>query len=573
MLSKYASERPAADDEQVDRSFLCFLDRVVDPTASFILREGCHRQRHRDISSFGHGLPPVLARHYRAKIRIGLARRIVSKPRTRLGHRQYLWMTVLKRPFRRYSQTCTTFRASLLREDDGRVRAQFDGSSKRHVVLARRGRPKVIARLSRERRTVPFPVAVESHSPQAVPWDSDRITRIAARAEVGDYDDVIARAAAIPAVKGNHLIVAIEVKDIDVGTFEARRVVEPVAPEPDQVLVEISDAWEAIDFRPIQLACVRPSAPLKEFLPHEYHRNPRRGEHDCCPQGGTLLRVEAVRITGPNLLRDSRLSDVALGRIVRLAYFVVRFGVDDPLERIVVESLFDEGAQRIHVSFVVTRSDDRVAKAVHEACTPLRTETGTSCIKPLRDPLVLLHVFSDGDLPRLTTEDFRVDPPEQAPAFRDIGPRIVVATKDVPNPSCSIKSQAIAVALLEPAQRVVPNELPHFTPAVIGSRSAPRRLVSPIVVEIDSTLAEFIPAIELPEVQIVRAKVIVDDVEKNGDSAPMRRVDKLPQAVRAGVALFNGEDMRWVVTPGDIAWEFVCGKQLDRIDAEITQVV
>src|SRR5262249_60586938 len=82
-----------------------------------------------------------------------------------------------------------------------------------------------------------------------------------------------------------------------------------------------------------------------------------------------------------------------------------------------------------------------------------------------------------------------------------------------------------------------------------------------------------IPAVELPQIEIMGAQMIVDHVEDDRDAARMGGVDETSQPVRTAVTLLDSEYVGRVVSPGNIGWKFVGRKQLDRVDAEVDQVI
>src|SRR6266849_5837528 len=89
------------------------------------------------------------------------------------------------------------------------------------------------------------------------------------------------------------------------------------------------------------------------------------------------------------------------------------------------------------------------------------------CASGFGDPFVVLHVLSYRDLPRLPGAHLVVHPLQQAPAVRNIGTGIVVAAPDVADPADGVEPQTVAMALLEPAQDIVAQELAHLAAAVI----------------------------------------------------------------------------------------------------------
>jgi hypothetical protein len=204
---------------------------------------------------------------------------------------------------------------------------------------------------------------------------------------------------------------------------------------------------------------------------------------------------------------------------------------------------------------------------------PLRPEARAAAADRTGQPRIVLHVLGDGDLPRLAVADLAIDPLQQAPAVGQVGARIVVASVDVTDPSGGVEPQAVAAALLQPAQRVVADVLAHFAAAVVGAGIAPRRIAAPVVVEIDAALPVGAPAVELPEVEVGRAEMVVDDVVDDGDAARMRRVDQAPQAVGTAIRAFDRENVGRVVAPRLVAGKLVGRQQLDDVDAEIGDVV
>ena len=104
---------------------------------------------------------------------------------------------------------------------------------------------------------------------------------------------------------------------------------------------------------------------------------------------------------------------------------------------------------------------------------------------------------------------------------------------------------------------------PHFGSAVVGSRIAPGRVRSPVVVEVDAAFVVLRPAIETPEVQITRPEVVVHDVEDHGHATLVCRGDETLECVGSTVVGFESEGLRRVVAPGKPARELHGRHQLD----------
>src|SRR2546423_1606401 len=95
----------------------------------------------------------------------------------------------------------------LLREDQRRIRPNPERHGMGHSVPLLVRRHRVVRRRSGEIRAVALPIAVESQSPQATARGADRVTVEWPGREIHDDDNVIARAALIPTVKGDDLVV------------------------------------------------------------------------------------------------------------------------------------------------------------------------------------------------------------------------------------------------------------------------------------------------------------------------------------------------------------------------------
>ena len=72
-------------------------------------------------------------------------------------------------------------------------------------------REKIEAAEIRERRAVAAPIAVEAYAPDAAARQAGLVGEKAAIGEVGDHDDVVARAAQVPAVVADELVLVVDV--------------------------------------------------------------------------------------------------------------------------------------------------------------------------------------------------------------------------------------------------------------------------------------------------------------------------------------------------------------------------
>src|SRR6185369_14723907 len=143
---------------------------------------------------------------------------------------------------------------------------------------------------------------------------------------------------------------------------------------------------------------------------------------------------------------------------------------------------------------------------------------------------------------------------------------------DARDPGGRVPAQAVDPELLEPLDRTVAQERPDLGPAVVRPGVAPRRRRAAVLVEIDPALADLRPAVELPDVEVGRAEVVVDDVEDDRDPGGMGVADQRLEVVRRAVAALDRERVGRVVAPGSVAGELERRHQLDRPDAELAQI-
>src|SRR6185436_20312339 len=120
--------------------------------------------------------------------------------------------------------------------------------------------------------------------------------------------------------------------------------------------------------------------------------------------------------------------------------------------------------------------------------------------------------------------------------------------------------------------RAVAEERPNLGPAVVGTRLAPRGPLPGVLVEVDPALAVLRPAVELPQVEIGRPEMVVDDVQDHRDPGGMSVADERLQVVRSAVVALDREGEGRVVAPRAIARELERRHQLDRADPEILEI-
>lgn len=78
---------------------------------------------------------------------------------------------------------------------------------------------RIVSRNIATVRTVSLSITVEAHVPGGASWKARRITTIRAIARVDNDNDVITRAAIIPAMKSEDLVLVVHMENIDILTM------------------------------------------------------------------------------------------------------------------------------------------------------------------------------------------------------------------------------------------------------------------------------------------------------------------------------------------------------------------
>ena len=126
-----------------------------------------------------------------------------------------------------------------------------------------------------------------------------------------------------------------------------------------------------------------------------------------------------------------------------------------------------------------------------------------------------------------------------------------------------IYPEAIEVELLQPHPDVVQDVVAHRVaamPVVVDGR-APGGLVA--IVEVAAEFAQIIP---------LRAEVVIDHIEEDGEAFSVAGVHETLQAVRAAVTVLRGIGKHAVISPVAGARELADRHDLDGIDAQITEL-
>jgi hypothetical protein len=210
---------------------------------------------------------------------------------------------------------------------------------------------------------------------------------------------------------------------------------------------------------PVNRVVVVPGAVLQQLLALEDHWDPWDGEDQHRPECGPLPGIPAAGVARVDVLGEPAFA-VAGGDLV------VGFGVDDALQRIAVVPAPDRLHDGVQIPVLIPGPGQRMADRVQEAGVPLGVEPGPAGAGALGDPLVVLHVLGDAELPWLAAVDLVVDPAHQLPAVGEVGARVAAAV-DVADVAGGIPAEPVEAVLLQPQQRVVAEELADLGPAVV----------------------------------------------------------------------------------------------------------
>ena len=333
-----------------------------------------------------------------------------------------------------------------------------------------------------------------------------------------------------------------------------------VAAQRDHVLVHLHDARIGGDLAPVQRVAVGEVAVLQHLLALEHEGDARAEEG----HGG----AQRAALAGPVVAGGAR-TDGARHALLAVGHLVVALHVDHALGVVAVVAVGDGFLDLPHVAAAVPGLLDHVAHVVHEP-VPLAVEAGAAHAGGLADPVAVVEVLGHRDLARELRVDLVVAPLQHAPGVRQLL-AVLVGAADVLG---AVPPQTVHAELVQPHQRVVPDELAHFGAAVVRPRVAPRRRrLRGVVVEEDATKVVLAPAIELPHVHVGGAEVVVDHVVQHGDAARMRRIHESLQVIRRAVGALNAEGVAGVVAPAEVARELVDGHQADAVHAQIRQMV
>ena len=114
--------------------------------------------------------------------------------------------------------------------------------------------------------------------------------------------------------------------------------------------------------------------------------------------------------------------------------------------------------------------------------------------------------------------------------------------------------------------------MPDLAASVIGPGVPPGRFGPLVVVEVDAAAIVLGPAVELLQIEVARAQVVVNNVENHRNALLVGALDELLERHRATVGDLHREDMGRVVPPRPIPRKLAHRHDLYRIDAELFQI-
>jgi hypothetical protein len=135
-----------------------------------------------------------------------------------------------------------------------------------------------------------------------------------------------------------------------------------------------------------------------------------------------------------------------------------------------------------------------------------------------------------------------------------------------------VEAQAVDMVFLKPHADVIENILPDLAASVIRPGLPPGGMRPVVVVEVDATAVVLGPAVELPQIEVARAQVVVHDVQDHRDTLLVSAFDESLERHRASIGELHREDMGGVVPPRPCPRELGHRHDLDGIDAEPLQM-
>ena len=241
-------------------------------------------------------------------------------------------------------------------------------------------------------------------------------------------------------------------------------------------------------------------------------------------------RLRAQMLVGLPASMAARQADVA----VQVADGVVGLGENHP---VMAGPAVQERRHGAHASVGVAGARDLVLEVVVEPDVPLAVEVHA---------VVEGIVLRDADLARIGRLHFLVDLPQQRLAVGVVIGAVVVVD-DVED---GIPAEPVHPAFVQPHEDLVADELADRIGVVIRPRVAPPRVgAGVVVVEVDPAEAVLAPPVELPQVEVRRAVMVVHDVHQHGHPALVARLHETLEGVRPAQRAFDSELIGRIVSP------------------------
>ncbi len=306
---------------------------------------------------------------------------------------------------------------------------------------------------------------------------------------------------------------------------------------------------------------VEERARLAVLLAHEQERHVRREEDERGREPQAFERHQAREPLAERAVADLivvlREHDEPVGRHVgrrRTVTLVAERRVRTVVDEAVAKALRDR-AHAAEVDVVpAPLAGERGVHGVMEIVRPDAVEAEPALPALAHEPRIVLVALRDDERPA-------AEPPSEVV---NRGRELV---EDVPRARVEdrvygVQAEPVDVILGDPVERVVDHVAAYLVAvgAVVVDGAPPRRAVA--TREVRAEVGEIVP---------LGSEVVVDDVQDDGEAAPVRGVDEPLESLGAAVARLGRVEGHAVVAPVAIARELGDGHDLDCGDAQVAQ--
>ena len=288
---------------------------------------------------------------------------------------------------------------------------------------------------------------------------------------------------------------------------------------------------------------------FQHLLSLKNHGDARRGEDHGGSEQGPLARPDAFGFVGMNHGRH------AAALVVHAGDIVMRLGKDDALEA----GPIGQGAgDRVHIALRIVGGGQLVVERPAVADIPLGLEV---------EVVLEAGVLGYAQRARVGASHFRVDLAQHVASLRI---EAVIAVEDVVN---RVPAEAVQAVFFEEHEDLVADERAHLGASEVGAGRAPGRMDSAVAIEIDAAEVLFVPAVELPEVEVRGAIVVMDDIRQHDHAAVVGGAHESLEGVGPAIVAFHREKVGGIISPAQPAGELVDRHQLNARHAQLAQMV